>query len=95
MALSVVMSEWFLSVGHRARTCGDERCLGSFGTWPGRHLAGLLIGGVPCPSVFVTLPHGSIVGLGQSKESQAKVLAALSGDSPREPKKRPTAPLVF
>ena len=30
-----------------------------------------------------------------SKQSQAKVLAALSGDSPREPKKQPTNPLVF
>ena len=30
-----------------------------------------------------------------SKQSQAKVLATLSRDSPREPKKQPTAPLVF
>ena len=30
-----------------------------------------------------------------SKQSQAKVLATLSGGSPREPKKRPTAPLIF
>ena len=30
-----------------------------------------------------------------SKQSQAKVLSTLSGGSPREPKKRPTAPLIF
>ena len=30
-----------------------------------------------------------------SKQSQAKVLATLSGGSPREPKKRPTAPLIL
>ena len=30
-----------------------------------------------------------------SKQSQAKVLATLSRGSPREPKKRPTAPLIF
>ena len=30
-----------------------------------------------------------------SKQSQANVLATLSGGSPREPKKQPTAPLIF
>ena len=32
-------------MGCRAGTYGAERHLGSFRTWPGRHLAGLLIGG--------------------------------------------------
>ena len=95
MALGVAISEWFLIVGGRARTCGLSV------TWvPSRHSqAGIWLvsslEGMPCPSVFVTLPHRSIVGLGQNKESQIKVLAALSGDSPREPKERPTAPLML
>ena len=39
-----------------------------------------------------TLPW---VGFIITKQSQAKVLVTLSGGSPREPKKRPTAPLIF